>query len=367
MSEVGTVSVSNMLRMLVPRQPTFWTTLSQEERNGAIQQNSSRKFGDEMAWNPAGCVEDKWNTEVKSKVGCVLQDNESRIFKGLRIKKSYAFHCWMVGTTMNNCLPTVVVFSTMAKVARQAAEVINKSRVLEDFGFCCRWFKATIKQPAGDSEVSQEQQGLCGASIIISKNISETVASARRATMGGIVSINAINYGLTVAHTLLPDELELDDELELEDELELDDQPQAHSSLGHMAYDRTGSSPVANDVRIYLAASAQTTTDHGLIGPVSRTGKPDWALVEIQNTNIRISNSILLPDSGTLYPCRATSEAVSRDVWVAAGSSGVRKAFLSGSTCGLYLPGLGLQDVFALDLRIGDYSFGSKLLAILTN
>lgn len=350
-----------MLRMHGPKQSTFWASLSQAEREGSVQQKASRKLGDDTAWSPAGCVEGKWNAEIKSMVGCLLQHNEKRIFKGLRVKKRYAFHCWMVGSTANNCHPTVVVISTMAQVARQAAEVIDESRVLERFGFCCRWFKATIKQPAGDSEIIDRSEGLCGAPIYIRKKSSVAFAPTRRATMGGIVTISAINYGLTVAHTFLPDESELD---ELTRELELGEELQVHSSLEHVEDDGFGSSAnesVADDFRVYLALSS------GFIGPLSRTGNPDWALVEIQNPDIPISNSILLPDSGICYPGRSTSEVVSTDVWVATGTSGVRKAFVSGATCGLYLPESGLQDSFALDLAIGDYSFAPKFLRMLTN
>ena len=103
-------------------------------------------FGDQLSdldgrrrWLLDGLAREKWNADLKSRVGEILRVNEGEIYKGRPLQRTATVsHCWMLGFDETRAHPTVVISCNQSTILKKTMRIISQHGVLKDSKFVLR-------------------------------------------------------------------------------------------------------------------------------------------------------------------------------------------------------------------------------------
>jgi hypothetical protein len=376
------ITMSSMPEQLDSTQ-TYWSQLSQGGLTEYVDQTVFRSLGKKTAWNPAGAIRDRWNTELLPILKNILDDpgNYEKVFENKSKHPRATYHLYMVGEQMRwqQAQPTIVVICVKNRIAKR---IIHLLKSIESFkalklGFDFLAYKAKISFHAGDAKhesLSEQPRTLCGSKVVMSPFPLPRSPPWSQATIGGLILLDGTFYGLTVAHAFYPDD-STDDETDTcsissgtEEISELDDD-EIWSRGGSQTNQRAVESPEASEAyTVYLGkpVTAPTTLPDSLdslsfvgtltparsslLAAIDMTGpielkwlsrEKDWALVRIEAPQFQAPNEIKIPDGRNLrleipYLGHTPPED---NILAIAGVSGIYESKCSDTMCGIMLPG----------------------------
>lgn len=138
-----------------------------------------------------------------------MLDNHQEILEQGELKpRAVSFHMWMIGSVASAANPTIV-FSSKSRRQRTFAKVLLKeSKLLDNYpGITIKTLdKAPAVYQAADSKLEfddeeisndgiymvDDSRGVCGCLVAF--------GSSRLATMGGIILIDNVHYGISAQH-----------------------------------------------------------------------------------------------------------------------------------------------------------------------
>lgn len=391
-------AVPTQLGTLVPQASnsaqTYWSMLSKGDLAELIDQTKFRSFGGKPAWNPAGAIRERWNTELLPILENILADpgNYERVFGNRSKHPCVAYHLYMIGEQMRwqNAQPTIVMICMKNRIAKRIIHLLKSIESFKalnlGFGFLAHTGKVSFH--AGDAKsgsLSKKPRTLSGSKVVVSSFPFPESPQWSQATLGGLVLLDGVFYGLTVAHAFYPDDL-TEDETDTcsissgtEEMSELDDN-ETWSSEGSQTNERTVDSEASQAYAVYLespvmalssvpdsldsltfvgtltpARSSLIATAIDVFGPPERkwlSREMDWALVRIEAPHFRAPNEIHTPDGRILRPeAPYLGDAPPKDkVLAIAGVSGLYESKCSDTMCGIMIPGSkAVQHAWTLD------------------
>ena len=100
-------------------------------------------FGDQLSdldgrrrWLLEGLARQKWNVDLKSRVGEILRANEGEIHKGRALQRTATVsHCWMLGYDETRAHPTVVISCNQSAILKKTMRIISQHGVLKEAKF----------------------------------------------------------------------------------------------------------------------------------------------------------------------------------------------------------------------------------------
>ena len=169
-----------------------------------------RSLNDRCRWALAGSALKIWEGEdpkdgLRRRIDELVDENEGEIYKGRSLRcNAIMRRCWMLGSDKAYARPTVVIFHNDKAILKETMRVILRSKILKLKGFKLKGCpNCDLELLTGVSEaklihyVEKVGQGLpiglWGAEI-------EVKGSARVATLGGLLILDGMYYGVTVAH-----------------------------------------------------------------------------------------------------------------------------------------------------------------------
>jgi hypothetical protein len=198
MTEVTQTSLIQRSRLLAMSSPNRY-----EDSFG----NALSDLGGQKRWSLAGKAEDLW-TKFQLSIRDMIVAHRDRIYKGLP-NADVIKHCWMLGPDQTNAVPSIVLCSNILKIVYRAARVIKEhGKMVKEAGFKVKLLpidQITLLSPdMGEGEELRNDNiesppNLCGRRIL-------ATGSRREATLGGIINLDGVNYGLTVAHAFFKTE-----------------------------------------------------------------------------------------------------------------------------------------------------------------
>lgn len=344
-----------------PVKPSFWEGLDEQEKKASVDQQKSWQFRNKFAWGPAGQVKDQWSTYIWPRVlKPLLQDNTRKVFRGRKNHILYSIACWMVGTNWNLSHPAAVISCGNEKVTKNIVRLIERHGQLSEWGFCVYGYQNQISLTM--AKLSDSSQ-LLGTKFLAGNpgDISDRVA-----TIGGAVVIDEQYFCLTVLHPFI----EIDQgDTDAEDSDSISDDSASEVSCEGLDFNL--SSPAACpsveisqetvELKYNTAFHLDSYPESTILGSISATldssyysQRMDWALL---NPNLAqdntLDNSIYL-DEKLFVPSKVSTEFPTGHLWAISSQKSPKKISVSSCVCGLFLPGSGLQDVWALDLYPGE-------------
>lgn len=338
--------------------PTFWDGLSVDEKKASVDQQHCWAFDNQYAWSPASKVSEKWNTHIYPNIiKPLLKDNDTVIYHKIKKQSPYSVNCWMIGREWHSSHPAAVIICANPKVTRQAVQLVEKHGELFNWGFRVYGFENRVALNMGSPTESLEEElkdtmNICGQLFQVGR--AEGKLFSRVATMGGTVIVGGEIYGLTVVHPFLKS---------------YDDGDSSQKEESNIDYDSVGSDLAGNHSD---AGNAETIIETGTahvqsqsqffkeLGSIPRERsfyslESDWALVRLNtlDENRLLLNPVILKDT-VAFPSKASSGPSSRPLWAAVGTGPPVETTASDTKCGLYVPPLGFQDVWALRMVPGE-------------
>ncbi|KAI9866905.1 MAG: peptide-N4-(N-acetyl-beta- glucosaminyl)asparagine amidase [Pleopsidium flavum] len=169
-------------------------------------------------WEAVGPVRDAFN-EVSEKIRDLFQSQSDYLDEGEEDSPTFSYGIWMIGRDKAHATPTIVLGCKSASVRTRAKNILKGSGILSPFPGIA--LKKTVRTPeplaAGDASKSVALDTTstiyafggptepCGTSIFLGSSDVQRSASRREATMGGIIAVDGLYYGLTVAHVFASD------------------------------------------------------------------------------------------------------------------------------------------------------------------
>ncbi|KAL9122717.1 MAG: hypothetical protein Q9187_000736 [Circinaria calcarea] len=169
-------------------------------------------------WEAVGPARDAFN-EVAEKVKDLFQSQSDYLDEGEEDSFSFSYGIWMVGWDKSHAVPTIILGCQSTAVRTKAKNILKESGLLKSFPGIA--LKKTNRAPdplaAGDElDESNNRDDVdaiytlkgakeqCGIRIFLGGADNPPTQSAREATMGGIVLIDGVAYGISVSHVFAP-------------------------------------------------------------------------------------------------------------------------------------------------------------------
>lgn len=405
---------------------TYWTRLAPQRKLDSIDGETltSRSFGRKIGWSPKGDILQRWNDELFAHIQGIVGAERSTEFIYKRSKKKSPCVCdlWMLsdGNRWEDARPTIVAMCNDGKVARRAIVVLQKNPKLKDLnlGFHFLAWEESIELIAGSvagnplvPASDDDLLSLGGLRVLITSTPISSKSKWRDATIGGVLLLGGVYYGLSVAHAFFLNETENDindsddestiraesatseDESDLEDFEELEaleselrknlrnlmsevESPSAETpasvvylSQGNsgLESDSSGGSNTGISIQslslvgfLPRPTAAQT---HSIDGPDYSVVSPwisrdlDWALVRIHDPRFWSPNKFTTTSGATLSTSLVSFAPPNGQVLVTTRFSGPRLSHCWGRKSGLLLPGSRkLQEVWTLGSSSCEYA-----------
>jgi hypothetical protein len=84
-------------------------------------------------WEAKGPALEKFENEISKQINVLLDAHKEHLETGEPISRTYSFHLWMVGKTVEKAVPTIIITSKSAKLREKVTKLIKKHEVLGDF------------------------------------------------------------------------------------------------------------------------------------------------------------------------------------------------------------------------------------------
>lgn len=200
---------------------TYWDQFSHAQKFDAIGPELSKPsvVGSGKAWSPKGDVLKKWNDELLLRIQKIVDAELSRGFIYQGVKKCSLCTCdlWMVsdGPTRETAHPTIVAICADRKIAKKTLYVLKHNPQLQDLrlGFKFLEWEENIALTAGrvdelmgNGPPETEALRLCGSRVVASSIPISARSPWVQTTIGGVLLLNGVYYGLSVAHPFYRDE-----------------------------------------------------------------------------------------------------------------------------------------------------------------
>lgn len=102
-------------------------------------------FGDQLSdlggrqrWVLVGLALQKWEHDLRGRVGELLRENEGEIYKGQSIRGTATLRCWMLGHGKTCAQPTVVISCNQSTVLKRTYRVVSEHGVLKAAKFALK-------------------------------------------------------------------------------------------------------------------------------------------------------------------------------------------------------------------------------------
>ncbi|EPS31292.1 hypothetical protein PDE_06247 [Penicillium oxalicum 114-2] len=341
--------------------PTFWDSLSPEERRKSVDQQQSWEFKDQLAWNPAGRVVEEWNASIyQNLLKPLFRESTTKLFRGVRKQCLYDIACWMVGNEWQSSHPAAIIISGNLKVSRNGVKLVKRhGQLLSKFGFRVNEYESNVLPSMATSLMDELSitTSLCGMRFVVEGS---NGMSSRRSTLGGAVILGEEYFGVTVLHPFIQEHQI--SESEKDDRSDLSDSDDLASSMG---IDYCPQEITLDADTIYLLESESHRRLVGAIPQESRSRyfsqHMDWALVKLESTTSLLSNFATL-DGKVVFPSKVSITFPKDLVWAIVNSATPIPIRVSPVMHGLFLPHSGLQDAWALNMKPSEcqYDFSCK-------
>jgi hypothetical protein len=163
-------------------------------------------------WDAKGAALEAFNT-VSQSIKALLESRREYIEEGEASARPISYRMWMVGRTEKSAQATIVFISKSKPMRYKAMLIVKESDLLNEYpGIALKTLSAVPAVPRslihnhcssnraqGDGDVSTigPTSKLCGASIIVNN---ET-----KATLGGVLLVGNVWYGITANHAFSGD------------------------------------------------------------------------------------------------------------------------------------------------------------------
>ncbi|KAJ5095586.1 hypothetical protein NUU61_004942 [Penicillium alfredii] len=341
-----------------PSSTTFWDKLSADERTASIDATYSRKFNDQLAWEPAGQVRDVWNTTVyPTIIKPLLKDNSKAIYRKVKKQALYTVACWMVGREWQSAHPAAVIICVSKRVTKQAVKLIEEQDELSRWGFRVYGYESKISLNMATA-LTKELAGtphICGTLFGVGSENQKV--PTKFASIGGTIILDGKCYGVTVAHPFLLDTYQ--DETTDEDTSNLSDDESDGS-------DAASESDSEENLTLELdTAFVPNHFEPSRLGSIPQEHRPDyysshadWALLELE-TDKRLLVNLVVLDQKVVFPSKVASDFPRGQLWAAMGTKSPVQTKASETICGLFDPRFGLRDVWAVRMESAPGDCGS--------
>lgn len=203
-------------------------------------------------WEAIGPARDAFN-EVAETIRELFQSHSDYLNEGEETYPTFSFDIWMVGRDESHARPTIILGCRSEKVRTKAKKLLERSGILDKSPGID--VKKTSRAPdrlaanddtheLGGSEPSLEdmrtvyaleERDECGIQIFLGSAYNLPTESAPKATIGGVVMVDSIAYGLSVSHVFSstyqpPQDLLKDDVLVFDEDSDSDTDSFAEST-----------------------------------------------------------------------------------------------------------------------------------------
>jgi hypothetical protein len=237
-------------RMFVPT--WTWTKPSWPQPELSIGRELEALDSSRRCWDIKGPVLDL-ATKIYSLVQKELDLRSDYLVERERIRKPVLFRMYMIGRRQEDANPTLLFSCSREQPRKRAKEVVRDSGILREHPAIRLVHSKRLPQTpmpfrilVGSMEKIQAEGGGLFGEVYCITPVDRTCGvpvftrrkdgSFRKATIGGIVQLGDIYYGLTVAHTFIDDDLENteesdDDSLGMDCSFDSDDDFSAEEQL----------------------------------------------------------------------------------------------------------------------------------------
>jgi hypothetical protein len=341
-----------------PLKPTFWDKLDLNGRQASVDQDRSWKFDNESAWDPIGAVKDEWNKSIyPGAIKPLLQDNTRMVYKNVKRQTPYSVCCWMIGKEWHSSRPAAIIICGNKRVTKNAVKLIEgHGELARTWGFRVYGYESKISITMGTSANDIDDNfPLCAISGTRFAVGGRDGISTRTATLGGSIVIDGEYFGVTVVHPFMnfPQDGSSD-----EDESDMsDDSSEITDIISH-----TKEAPYITLESDAAFVEEPRSHRREMLGAIPDSNRPkyfsrgtDWALLKLRPAAITIN---LVTAGGKLVvPWSITRDSLSKgDLWAAVSPANPVQTKVSPSICGLFIPHVGLQDVWALNMKPSKYT-----------
>ncbi|KAF3386475.1 Ankyrin repeat domain-containing protein 50 [Penicillium rolfsii] len=334
-----------------PVKPTFWDKLDVDCRQASVDQGRSWKFKNGSAWDSIGPVKDEWNRFIYPRaIKPLLRDNTRMVYKNVKKQTPYSVCCWMIGKDWDSSHPAAIIICGNKRVTENAVKLIEGHGELgRTWGFQVYGYDSKISITMGESaNENDDDSPLCAISGTRFAVGSRDFISTRTATLGGSIEIDGEYFGVTVAHPFLECtqyESSDDDMSDMSD-----DDGGLTDSFGH-----TEEAP-----NVTLESDAAFVEEPGsyrrrMLGAIPDSNRSkyfsqgaDYALLKLRPADLAIN---LIPAGRKFVVPSRISRSSEGELWAAVSPVNPVQTKASPSICGLFIPHVGMQDVWALNMK----------------
>ncbi|KAI9762396.1 MAG: hypothetical protein M1840_001257 [Geoglossum simile] len=303
--------------------------------------------GGRLLWEAAGHARQQLEP-VLQRICDILSENPEYLSRREQASCSTGVGLYMVGTRRDTAQPTIIIRCSNKRVRERAIEFIRANQVLAHYeGVLLEGTRQSPEALAGEEAMTMEHiqlledSGLvyigqqtsnpCGALVLM-----RIRGRNRWATMGGVVVIDDVYYGMTASHagawTANDNGGPPDDNIEPNTELSLEHEPvlALGSNSSSQGAANTGNAPGANTYFVGLGTRLDDSW---------RNDDLDWELFRIDNDCYKLPNKLPPPYQNISPRWPPLAPPLDQDVLAITGTKGAIRGRISGTPFFLRMPG----------------------------
>ncbi|KAL9621906.1 MAG: hypothetical protein Q9160_003727 [Pyrenula sp. 1 TL-2023] len=426
------VSFLEAIHSLRRPKPTTFQSLTAEAKASFIDQDHPVTFGKLAGWDITGALRKRWDDSFFPLILETVNEsaNKAWILRKSNAKEStFAIQPYMLGT-LQTAQPFIVTVCNAKSIADRISKLVRKMPTIKEYGFQVHTHKAKIRSFGGGEEAivtltpslpyeessqppsthsssihpppSQSPQltletsriseplppsnsaSLFGQPIRIAETPLSSISLWSWATLGGLIQIGNVIYGMTVAHAFTRD-LSLDSDNH-EDPSDSDTDSTISEPPDSIKLDKRGFNSVLpmTDIQapetpapkaVYRIQSGDPlltgsldflSSNASLIGTLSPppahgassgqfcSTQNDWALVRVDDTRLWGENQMIDSDGKKIRCNSVSNQSVCGDVLLASSKYGPLKCYSNGVKTALFLSATeSLQEAYQINVLIG--------------
>lgn len=195
-------------------------------------------------WEAIGPARDAFD-KIAEKIKELFQNQSDYLDEGEETSPTFSYDIWMVGRDKSRAIPTIILGCQSSNVRDKAKTLLNESGILDSFpGINVKKTRRAPDRLAANDDTRElgrsesrpedidtvyavEEEDQCGVQIFLANAFNLPNKSAAKATIGGIVTVDSVAYGLSVSHVFAssyrpPEDLLQDDLLVFDEDSDSD-------------------------------------------------------------------------------------------------------------------------------------------------
>ena len=351
---------------LFRRPESYWDSLTAEAKEGCIDRTKRRKLCNSSAFDVAGLMQKKWNTDIYPQIRTVLHQEKATIFNRMATETPFSVQLYILESG-SDIRPSVVVICYVFDVAQRIVKLVKHVLRDQSIGFKYYALKSLVCITGGaGSDDCIPMRNVCGTCI----QIKRPNMRARKCTIGGCILLNQRPFGLTSAHVMAeyPDPVPIASSNEEEELTCTDDMSQdSHSNISSneaLSEDPLGyastSTTIGRDVSGLSLNKAVPPDSRNHIArlqkhiPIAGTQfnlRDDWLLIPLRDRGQCAYNNVIHLADTTVCVRGSTTQPLEDKSYLYLGyREQPVEARVSSTSTVLYLPAASrLIDVWACD------------------